>query len=103
MLDNAVEAVLRRASGTTADAVLWKLQYEQCTADAEVAVSSADRTFTFPWPSLGLALDDDVLTQVKQVWETITDGDDRGDGFLVFPSRETMDDDIGGYNEQEDA
>ena len=99
ILDDAIEAVLRHASGTTADLVLWKLQYEQCMTDAEVAVSGADHTVTFPWPSLDLALDDDVLAQVKSVWEALTDCDDRGDGFLVFPHRETMDDDIAGYDQ----
>jgi len=75
------------------------MHYEQqCTEQPTLSIN--DKTITFAKPPPDLAFDDDILEQVKEAWKAIMNGEEEGDGFLKFPSREDL---VGGDEEEENA
>ena len=75
--------------------VLWHMQYTQ-DFDSRPCHSTIDGVSHLPDLPRSLALEDDVLQSVKEVWKEIV-GEQTSEGFMVFKEREdlTPEDDTG--------
>ena len=104
LLKKAVERLLRNATENPPPEILWSMYFDQLytppsTLDDKhsavaVGLSLDDHVIQLPDLGSGLALEDDVLKQVKAAYEKIMG---EGKGFMIFEDREgTGDDGEGG-------
>ncbi|KAF2202138.1 rab geranylgeranyl transferase escort protein-like protein [Delitschia confertaspora ATCC 74209] len=95
LLNAAVETLLRTVEATPTPVVLWSMRYEQSASTISNPVSSEsaaqEHILSFRPASLDLAFDDEVLQQIKKVWETVSGEDVRE--FLTFEERDNADSD----------
>lgn len=76
--------------------ILWRLQYVQHTAPVVRAISAEKNTAVHHFTPLGsdLALEDDVLQEVRGVWRSIVGESMNDDDFMKFEPRQAeMDED----------
>ncbi|CAE7024893.1 hypothetical protein CFE70_003529 [Pyrenophora teres f. teres 0-1] len=87
LLQEAVKSLLFVVEVTPPPKVLWSTRYKQrpCSG-TEVLPSGLDNVVCFPPSSMDLAFNDQILDNVKDVWQKIA-GEDAGE-FLVFQDRE---------------
>ncbi|KAL9103932.1 MAG: hypothetical protein Q9163_001080 [Psora crenata] len=67
--------------------VLWCLQYvQQIPQPQSTAMTTHPHIVTIPEAAPSFVLEDDVLQNVRAVWERVV-GDEKGDGFMTFADR----------------
>lgn len=87
LLQKAVESLLSVVQVTPPPRMLWSVRYlQQPCSGTEIIPSGIDNVLRFSPSSMDLAFDDQVLENVKEVWQRIA-GEDAGE-FLVFQDRE---------------
>lgn len=102
LLSNAVQKFLATIPEDPQPEVLWSLEYtKQCTVpalttsgDGKPPPGSSSQIILLPDLSPNLIVDDSLLDNIKDAWETIV-GEEKGDGFMVFEDRDGLSDEEG--------
>jgi len=88
LLQKAVDALLSVVEVTPPPKVLWSARYrQQPCSGTEILPSGITNVVRFPPSSMDVVFDDQVLGNVRDVWQKIV-GEDVGEEFLVFQDRE---------------
>ena len=95
LLALAIAKLLQHLNEDATPQVLWRMQYAQemprsSPSTPSPSSSSNDKIITIPDIPPGFILEDDVLRDVRTVWERIV-GEEKGDGFMNFADREDVD------------
>lgn len=92
LLKKAVRETLAAVPVNPMPETLWSAEYRQhASSGSETLPVENEHILRFPPPSMDLAFDDEILDNVKEMWQRIAG---EGDGeFLVFQDREQYDDD----------
>lgn len=90
-LNAALESFLRAVNEEPVPQRLFELYYEQDSGSAEPRAGA--KAFTFPNISPTLSLDDIALNPIKTAWEVAMGAAAANTEYMVFPDRETLDDD----------
>ncbi|TKA63835.1 hypothetical protein B0A55_10840 [Friedmanniomyces simplex] len=92
VLDTAVNSLLESVGELPTPEVLWQMQYRhQIRPEQHMATDKLDNIVTMPSLSTDIVLEDELLDNVKQVWQKITG--ESPETFLKFEAREGVDDD----------
>lgn len=92
LLEQAVDLLLSAMNTTPAPRVLWSVKYQQQPSSGSDALPCGpEKIIRFPPPPVELAFNDEILDNVKSVWEQVMG--QQGGEFLVFQDRETYTDD----------
>lgn len=91
-MDQAVTTLLDGVGEQLPPQQLWSMRYEQRLPSGKESGPTHDQILTLKTLSAELALEDDVLRDVKSAWQRITKADP--ESFMKFEAREgTMDED----------
>lgn len=86
LLFRAVEQFLSKLGEVPKPEILWHMQYSQ-RVSSQRPTDTDSRIITLPEISSSPSLGDDVLDNVRAVWEKIV-GQDYAEGFMKFEDRE---------------
>jgi hypothetical protein len=89
ILQSSVELLLAGSEDLDSPTILWSMYYQQdgSLSNNTTLQHGNDGIYQFPSPSLDLSFDDEILDQVKTIWELIPNVRNDGEEFLVFSDR----------------
>ena len=86
LLNLALTTLLETLNETPKPEVLWTMQYAHRSPNA-IPNPPRNHILTTPDVPPSLVLEDDLLRDIRGIWETIV-GDDERSGFMTFEDRE---------------
>ena len=92
LLSQAIDAFLSNIRETPRPEVLWSLSYQHDAQNHAISEQTDDHIICMDDIPPELVLEDDVLGNVREIWERIV-GDEAEDGFMIFKDREGIEDD----------
>lgn len=89
LLEEAVALVLAKSDDQQRPRVLWSMTYEQRAQSPYEASAGIPHVHCFPDPSLDPVFDENIIDNVKNIWQEIVGPDVQG--FMQFQEREDAD------------
>ena len=97
LLKFALKTLLNSLDETTKPELLWTLQYIQQAPNTN-SIPPHNQIITTPDVPLSFVLEDDILRDIRDIWENIMI-EDPGSGFMTFEDREGVETEEGDESE----